>query len=91
MEDSKNIHKCHGNSGEDFHLWAARTEAALQAKEILYVIESDVIAVPPPNMEVADLGKDVSKAATALIRGLGERPLRLCLSDTVMSSSADKH
>lgn len=79
MEDSKKIHKFYGKPGEDFHLWCARTEAALQAKEALSVVLNDALG------DVEGLDDDTSKAiATAraiLIQGLGDRPLRLCLSE----------
>ena len=74
MEDSKRVHKFFGRSGEDYHLWSARTEAALEAKGVLHVVVSDVFVS-------GDLAEDTVKAiATAravLIQGLGDRPLRL--------------
>ena len=42
MEDSKEIHKFFGRPCEDYYLWAARTEAALDAKELQYLLKIDV-------------------------------------------------
>lgn len=78
MEDPKRIHKFYGRSGEDFQLWAVRTQAALAAKEIVYTIESDVSA----GLDVsAEDRKAVAQACAVLIQGLGYKPLRPCLVD----------
>ena len=77
MEEGKRVYKFYGKPGEDFHLWTARTEAALEAKEVLDVVTVDLLS----SAEISDeLSKKISKARAIIIQGLGDRPLRLCLS-----------
>ena len=77
MEEGKRVYKFYGKQGEDFHLWTARTEAALEAKEVLDVVTVDLLS----SAEISDeLSKKISKARAIIIQGLGDRPLRLCLS-----------
>lgn len=79
MEDCRKCYKFSGNAGEDFQLWETRTEAALAAKEALFVVLSDVIG------EAGDAGlsdeqpKIVGQAWAVLIQGLGDKPLRMCM------------
>ena len=76
MEDSKRIYKFYGRPAVDIFLWSGRTEAALAAKEVLPIIESDVLAgEEAPGEEVL---KQISTARAVMIQGLGYRPLRLC-------------
>lgn len=76
MEDSKKIYKFYGKPGDDFQLWCARTEAALEAKEVLEMTQEDVLAGQALSEEVK---KKVATARAVLIQGLGDRPLRMCL------------
>lgn len=78
MEDSKKVHRFFGKSGEDFHLWEARTEAALESKEVLYVLQSDVLDTETELTN--EQKKHIATARAMLIQGIGDRPLRLCLS-----------
>ena len=77
MEDNKRIYKFFGKPGEDYHLWAARTEAALESKEVLGIVQEDIIGAGPPDDEIQ---RRLSKARAIIIEGLGDRLLRLCLS-----------
>ena len=78
MEDSKRLYKFYEKPGEDYHLWCVRTEAALAAKEVLHIVETDVVSTEQPlSVEVA---KQVATARAVLIQVLGDRPLRHCLS-----------
>ena len=43
MGESRRVLKFEGEADEDFHLWMARTEAALQEKEARSVVETDVV------------------------------------------------
>ena len=62
-------------------LWSARTETTLAAEEVLRVVTTNVVgnatAAEPLSEE---LEKSVSTARSILMRGLGDKPLRLCLS-----------
>ena len=78
MEDSKRIYKFYGKPREDFSLWCARPEAALAAKEVLLMVESDVFADGDAIDE--SVMRQVATARAILIQGLGDRPLRLCLT-----------
>lgn len=79
MEDSKRVYMFYGKSGEDFHLWCARTEAALQAKDVLHVVIVDAfVDHREPDDETQ---KAIATARATVIQGLGDRPLRLCLSE----------
>ena len=78
MEDSCNNYKFRGKAGEDFFLWAARTEAALASKELLYLIERDVLS--GNNEPDEGTVKHISTARAVLIQGMGDRSMRLCLT-----------
>lgn len=78
MEDSKRIHKFLGKSGEDFLLWAARTEATLAAEDLMSVVATDVVAATAQALSV-EVQRSVATARSILIPGLGNKPLRLCL------------
>ena len=78
MEDSKRIYRFFRKPGEDYHLWCARTEAALAAKEVMQVVETDVLTTDVPL--TAEITKQVATARAVIIQGLGDRPLRLCLN-----------
>lgn len=43
MDADKKVYKFNGRLHEDFHLWQARTEAALEAKEVLDVVLTDCV------------------------------------------------
>ena len=45
MENNKKIYQFFGKPGEDFFLKSAWTVAALAAKEVLLMIENDVLSV----------------------------------------------
>ena len=64
-----------------FFLWSAQTEAALAAKEVLLMIENDVISVNEAPSD--ELQSKIATARAVLIQGLGYRPLRLwlCVKD----------
>lgn len=64
--------KSYGKSDEDYHLWAARTQAALEAKKAWNVVRTDVITDE-------ETLKTVATARATVMQGLGDRPLRLCL------------
>lgn len=56
MEKERKIFTFEKNPCEDFRLWQARTQAALESKEILMVVEQDIIGG----------GKDEGKAVWVL-------------------------
>ena len=80
MEDNKKVYKFLATSGEDFHFWSTRTEAAVKAKEFNYTVESEIISDNSDNLD-SDLKEAIYTACTLIIRGPGDRPLRLCLTD----------
>ena len=43
MEENKRVYKFEGDLTEYFHVWAARTEAALEAKDLMFVVTTDII------------------------------------------------
>lgn len=66
MEDNKGVYRFLGKPTEDFHLCCGRTKAALESKELLIIIEEDVVG---KNDEVSDLDKkNVATARPILIR-----------------------
>lgn len=79
MDEGKRIHKFFGKAGEDFQLWEARTEAALEAKDVLRVVSTDVYGNGEGISE--EDRQAIGKARAILIQGLGDKPLRLCLSE----------
>lgn len=82
MEESRRVFKFEGEPDEDFHLWMARTEAALQDKEVWNVVEADVIGNADADVPLSDeIQKNVAKARAVIMQGLGDNPLRLCLND----------
>lgn len=75
MEDNKKVYKFYGKPGEDYHLWCARTDAALAGKDALDVVISDVLN---QTGELSDeFRKKIATARAIVIQGLGDRPLRL--------------
>ena len=78
MEDSKKVFKFFGKPGEDYQLWAARTQAALYEKGVGYVIENDLLTEGDVN---DDIQKNICTACAVIIQGLGDKPLRLCLGE----------
>ena len=81
MEDNKKIVKFYGRAGEDYHLWAARTEAALQAKKAMSVVITDF--VDDGESDIADeVREKIADARAIIVQALGDKPLRLCLSET---------
>ena len=82
MEDSKKYFKFHGRPGEDFDLWAARTEAALAPQDLLDVVATNVVGTADDdNPLAAETVLKVSKARALIMQGLDSKPLRICLSD----------
>ena len=79
MEEVKKIYKFEGEEGEDYHIWAARTEAALEAKDILSVVLMDVVKDESTEMLSPSVKLSVAKAKATIIQGLGKKPLRLVL------------
>lgn len=80
MEDNKKIYKFYGKLGEDFHLWAARTDAAMKSKEVYCPIESDLLLDGMDSLS-GEMKKAIADSCALVIQGLGDRPLRLCLGD----------
>ena len=76
MEDGKKVYKFYGKPGEDSQLWRARTEAALEAKEVMHVVDSDLASSDASD----ELKRSIASARAIIIQGLGDRPLRHCLS-----------
>ena len=82
MEESRRIFKFEGEPQEDFNLWMARTEAALQDKDAWDVVENDVVGNATQTGEFSDEEKKtVAKASAVIMQGLGDNPLRLCLQE----------
>ena len=79
MEDSKRFHKFYGRPGEDFELWAARTEAALQAQEVLDVVVQDYVGDDGQASDDETMLR-VAKARAIIMQGLDAKPLRVCLA-----------
>ena len=78
MEDIRKIYKFEGEEGEDFQIWLARTEAALEAKDVLFVVIEDHM---DGFVEVTSSVKlSIAKAKATIIHGLGEKLLRLILT-----------
>ena len=80
MEDSKRFFKFAGKPGEDFEVWATRTEAALQAREVYSVVESDVVGNAEDDLD-PDTLVTIAKARALIMQGLEEKPLRACMSE----------
>ena len=79
MEETKKIFKFEGEQGEDFHIWSARTEAALEAKDVLSPVLTDMVdAEDLTSVSQADR-LSIAKAKATIIQGLGNKPLRLVL------------
>ena len=76
-EDSKRIQKFMGKPGEDFLLWSARMETKLAAEQVLRVVTRNATA---EKLLSEEHEKSVSTERSTLMRGLGDKPLRLCLS-----------
>ena len=74
MEDGKKVYKFYGKPGEDFQLGRARNEAALQAKEVMYVVESD-LASSDASDEPKKSFASASRRKIIILR-LGDRSLR---------------
>lgn len=79
MEDSKRFYKFYGPRGEDFELWATRTEAALQAEEVLDVVLQDHVGKDSDALEEDNLLR-VAKARAIIMQRLDAKPLRVCLA-----------
>lgn len=79
-EENKKIVKFHGKAGEDYQLWAVRTEAALQAKKVISVVESDAIGDGFTAL-AANVKEKIADARAIIVQGLGDKPLQLCLPD----------
>lgn len=78
MEDSKSIYKFYGTLGETFHLWCAKTDAALNSKVLLATVRSKVLnQTGEPTFEVR---KTFLTGQAVVIQRLGDRPLKLCSS-----------
>lgn len=81
MAGSKRFHGFEGRSGEDFYLWAARAEAALDGKEVLNVFVADVIGDGTGDISLV-IKLSVAKVHAFIVQGLVYMPLRLCCSET---------
>ena len=82
MEESRRIFKFEGEPEEDFNLWMARTEAALQDKGAWDVVESDTVGNATVGNPLSDeVTKTVAKARAVIMQGLGDSPIRLCLQN----------
>lgn len=80
MEDSKII-MFSGKHGEDFQLWLARTEAALEANGVLDVVTNNMLKEGTDKVSRSDLmTNSISTARFIIIQDLVDRLLRLCLS-----------
>ena len=79
MEEVKKIYKFDGEEGEDYHIWAARTEAALEAKDVLSVVLTNMVEEESSEMISPAVRLSVAKAKATIIQGLGNKPLRLVL------------
>lgn len=80
MEDHKRVYKFYRRPGEDFNLWSARTEAALEAQEVLIVVRDDVVADRTQELDEPTKLK-VVKARAIIMQGLDAKPFRVCLAD----------
>ena len=80
MKDSKKFFKFHARPGEDFDLWAARTEAALEAQEVFELVGTDVVGAAEGALSPRTARK-VAKARALIMQGLDAKPLRMCLSE----------
>lgn len=80
IEENRRVYKFEGEAGEDFHIWSARTEAALEAKELMSVVTEDIIGDGTADLS-AEVKRSISKARALIIQGLGEKPLRICLPE----------
>ena len=82
MEESRRVFKFEGEADEYFHLWMARTEAALQDKEAWSVVETDVFGTSSETNTLSENSKKtIAKARAVIMQGLGDNPLRLCLQE----------
>lgn len=61
-------------------MWAARTEAALESKEVLSVVTDDLVGDGTTTLTV-EQKQMIAKARAIIIQALGDKPLRLCLSE----------
>ena len=78
IEDNRRIFKFYGKTGENYQLWAARTQAAICAKEVGNKIKANLLSGGPVD---DDQRNEIATACAIIIQGLGEKPLRLCLAD----------
>ena len=82
MEQSRRIFKFEGEPDENFHLWMARTEAALQAKKAWNVVENDIVGTADASiLLIEEVKKNVAKSRAVIMQGLGDNPLRLFLQE----------
>lgn len=75
-EDSKRVHKFHGKSGGDFHLWKAQTETAPRAKAVFDVVEEEIVSIATGTLS-EELQQKVGEACEVIIRGLRDNPSRV--------------
>lgn len=80
MEEPRRVHKFNAKAGEDLHLWAMRTEAALRAKKLLTVVSVDVVGNNEGGL-TTDQQDRIDEACEVIIRGLGDKPRRIYTSD----------
>lgn len=80
MDGSKRLYKFHAGPGEVFQLWEIRTETTLSAKKLFDVVETD----PVTRDEIPEeFQSKLEEAFEIIVRGgLGDKPLRLCLTET---------
>ena len=77
MEYDKRVYKFDGNPGEDFRVWQVRTEAALEAKEVLQAIRTDYEKIGGLIKDETKL--EMAKARAIIMQGLGLKPMRVVL------------
>ena len=79
MEESKKVFKFEGDPGEDYRIWEARTEAALEAKEVLPVVLTDVVGDGTLEIDAA-VKVQIAKARATIIQAIGIKPMRMIMS-----------
>ena len=80
MEDSKKCFKFHARPDEDFDLWAARSEVALEAQEVFDVVGTDMLGAAEGALS-PQTSRKVAEARPLIMKGLDAKPLRIYLSE----------
>lgn len=88
MEKDRRIYTFEGNLAEDFQLWQARTQAALEGKECWSVVKTNQLVARPTDQAGAhdqevtvtsETELKICKARALMIQVLGSKPLKLVL------------